>query len=103
MSKTIECASTIIGPVNLGIANGEQRTVVFEEKNGIGFAMIDNDEAEVLLGAIGAPNYWKPGQSSVDAAAVVAAAIEADPEAKAAADELLDAPATEGKKRQPKQ
>ena len=90
-TKTIECASTIIGPVNLGIANGEHRTVVFEDRNGVGFAMIDNDEAEVLLGAIGRPNYWKPGSDSVDAAAAVDAAIAADPQAQAAAGALLGA------------
>ena len=94
--KTIECASRVIGPVNLGIANGEQRTVVFEDKGGIGFAMIDNDEAEVLLGAIGAPEYWKPGTTQVDAAATVNDAVNADPEAQAAAEALLG----RGKKKQ---
>lgn len=78
MTRTIECASIIIGKVNLGIANGEQRTVEFKEKGGIGYAMIDEDEAKVLLGAIGEPEYWKPTGYVIDtedAGAVTAAEL----------------------------
>jgi hypothetical protein len=82
--KTITVASRIIGPVGLGIANGEQRIVTFEEKDGIGVAMVDNEEAEVLLGAIGKPDYWKPGSEDLSLEDI----INADPAAKAAADAI---------------
>lgn len=87
-AKTITIASTIIGPVGLQIANGENRVVVFEEKNGVGVAQIDNEEAEVLLGAIGLPDYWKPGTPEVSLEDIIAA----DPEAAAAAEKIIGTP-----------
>lgn len=71
MSKTIEIVSINIGPVALCTKRGEQRTVLFQDKGGVGFAMCDEDEAEILLGGIGKPDYWKPGQSESGAPAPV--------------------------------
>lgn len=85
MSKTIECASKHIGEINFTTRKDEQRTVVFEDKDGVGFAMLDEDEAEILLGGIGRPEYWKPGTTG-DA---VADAIANDPVAAAAAAALM--------------
>lgn len=62
MSKTIEIVSKHTGKIKLCTRKGEQRTVVFEDKGGVGYAMCDEDEADILLGAIGLPGYWKPGQ-----------------------------------------
>lgn len=85
MSKTIECVSRHIGEINLTTRKDEQRTVLFEDKGGVGFAMIDEDEAEILLEGIGRPDYWKPGTTG-DA---VADALKNDPVAAAAAAKLL--------------
>lgn len=85
MSKTIECVSRHIGEINLTTRKDEQRTVVFEDKGGVGFAMIDEEEAEILLEGIGRPDYWKPGTTG-DA---VADALKNDPVAAAAAAKLL--------------
>jgi len=62
MSKTIEIVSKHTGKIRLCTRKGEQRTIVFEDKGGVGYALCDEDEADILLGAIGLPNYWKPGQ-----------------------------------------
>lgn len=91
MSKTIECASIHIGEINLTTKNDEQRTVVFENKDGVGIAMLDEDEAAVLLGGIGRPDYWKPGTTG-DA---VADALANDPIAAAAAAKLLSGEAAD--------
>ena len=60
-AKTIEVVSPHIGPVKFTLRNGETRTVQFEDKAGIGFALVDEDEANHLLGEIGAPDFMKPG------------------------------------------
>ncbi len=62
MSKTIEIVSIHTGKIRLCTRKGEQRTVMFEDKGDRGFALCDEDEAEILLGGIGLPDYWKPGQ-----------------------------------------
>lgn len=72
MSRTIEIVSINIGPVALCTKRGEQRTVVFQDKGGVGFAMCDEDEAEILLGGIGKPDYWKPGQNESGTPAPIA-------------------------------
>lgn len=62
--KTIEIVSRHTGQVALCTKKGEQRTVTFEPKaGGVGFALCDEDEAEILLGCIGKPDYWKTGQN----------------------------------------
>lgn len=85
MSRTIEVASIHIGTINLGTKDGEQRSIDFEDKGGVGFALVDEAEAEILLGGIGRPEYWKPGTTG-DA---VADALNNDPEASAAAAALM--------------
>jgi hypothetical protein len=83
MSRTIEILSIHLGPHNLTTRAGDQRTVEFEDKGGVGFALIDEDEAEILL-TIGKPNYWQPGAEVASLEDI----INADPEAKAAADKI---------------
>lgn len=64
MSKTIELCSKHIGPVNV-LVQGEQRTIRFEDKKGIGWALVDEDEARKLVGiaeASGKGDYWLPGR-----------------------------------------
>ena len=85
MSRTIEVASIHIGTINLGTKDGEQRSIDFEDKGGVGFALVDEAEAEILLGGIGRPEYWKPGTTG-DA---VADALNNDPEASPAAAALM--------------
>jgi len=93
MSKTIECASIHTDTINFSIKDGEQRSVVFEDKGGVGFAMLDEEEAEVLLGGIGRPEFWKPGTTG-DA---VADALLNDPVAATAAAKLLAGDKSDGK------
>lgn len=84
MSKTIEIASTNKGKVSLCTRRNEQRSIVFEDKNGAFLAMVDEDEAEILL-EIGRPTYWKTGTAEMTTEEAVTAAIAADPEAAEAA------------------
>jgi hypothetical protein len=93
MSKTIECVSIHTDTINFSTKDGEQRSVVFEDKGGVGFAMLDEEEAEVLLGGIGRPEFWKPGTTG-DA---VTDALLNDPVAAAAASKLLSGEKTDGK------
>jgi len=93
MSRTIECCSIHKDTINFTTKDGEQRSVVFEDKSGVGFAMLDEDEAEVLLGGIGRPEFWKPGTTG-DA---VTDALLNDPVAAAAAAKLLAGEQTDGK------
>ncbi|KAA0888759.1 hypothetical protein [Oryzomonas rubra] len=70
-TKTIEIASIHKGDVNICTKSNEQRTITFEDKGAVGLALVDNDEAEILL-EIGLPNYWKPtvnGGSASDSSA----------------------------------
>lgn len=58
-TKTIEVLSKRTGKIQVQTRSKEQRTVVFKPAaEGIGRAMCDHDEAEVLLKL---PGYWKMG------------------------------------------
>lgn len=59
MSKTIEIASIHKGNVNLTV-KGEPRKILFQDKGDVGYAVVDHDEAAVLL-KLGLPDFWKPG------------------------------------------
>lgn len=68
--KTIEVVSIHKGEINLTLKSGEPRKVNFDDKGTVGFAMVDHDEAEILLG-IGRPHYWKPGSETTTAGAAL--------------------------------
>lgn len=84
-SKTIEIASIHKGPIGI-CAKGESRTVVFEDKGDVGYAVVDHDEAEVFL-KIGLPDYWKPGARTATEA-VETAVASLDGEAAVAAEDI---------------
>ena len=66
MSKTIEIASIHKGNINLTV-KGEPRKIHFQDKGDVGYAVVDHDEAAVLL-KLGLPDFWKPGaKNQVDA------------------------------------
>lgn len=78
--KTVEVLCKNPGPC--GFCIGEtQHTVVFEDKGGIGRALVTGEEADHLLGGIGWPFFWKPGRSG--------------PQGVFAAEDLAPAPAKE--------
>lgn len=68
MSKTIEILSRCPGRINLTFRDGEQRTIDFAAKHGVGYALCDEKEAAHLLGEIGPPHFRKPGQDELEAA-----------------------------------
>lgn len=82
---SVELCSTIIGKVKATI-KGEPQTIVFEDKGGIGFAVVSDDAAEKLLQI---PGYWKPGQRNISTEDAVKTALENDPEAASAAEALI--------------
>lgn len=81
MSKTIEVISIHKGKIAIS-CKGESRTVVFEDKGDVGYAVVDHDEAAVFL-KIGRPDYWKPGakdQSDTDINAGSTSAEHTEPD-----------------------
>ena len=61
MSKSIQIISRNIGTMSVSV-NGESRTITFESKTRdgktVGVAMVDHDEASVLLRL--PKDFWKP-------------------------------------------
>jgi hypothetical protein len=57
--RTIEVLSSHPGPHKMRLRNDETRTVEFEDRGEVSIAMVDEDEAQHLLGEIGKPHYWK--------------------------------------------
>lgn len=87
MSKTIEVASVHKGPINLCTRKDEQRTIMFEDKGDVGYAMVDEDEAEILLSIPG--DFWKPGASTASTESIVESAVAAlDGDAAESAQEI---------------
>jgi hypothetical protein len=84
MSKTIEIASIHKGPVAVPV-KGESRTITFEDKGDVGYAMVDHDEAAVLLKLSG--DFWKPGARTATEA-VETAVASLDGEAAVAAEDI---------------
>jgi hypothetical protein len=63
-AKTIEVHSAKFcnETVSLCTRRDEQRKVEFTDRgDGIGKALVDEDEAEILIGCIGLPEFFKPG------------------------------------------
>lgn len=82
MSKTIEIVSIHKGNVNLTV-KGEPRKILFQDKGDVGYAVVDHDEAAVLL-KLGLPDFWKPGaknqaDTDINADSTSAEHTETDP------------------------
>lgn len=61
MQKTIEIISTHKGQVGVCV-KGVHRNINFQDKGSVGVAIVDNDEAAVLL-KLGKPHFWKDSVS----------------------------------------
>lgn len=81
----VEICSTFIGKVSVTTKQGVSETINFDDKGGIGFAKVSHEQAEQFLKIKG--EYWKPGQRNIVDS--VQTALNADPEAQKAANELL--------------
>lgn len=58
--NSVEVLSKNPGPCGVCI-DGVQHTIVFEDRDGIGRALVTVEQAAHLLGGIGKPYFWKSG------------------------------------------
>jgi hypothetical protein len=94
--RHIEICARNAGPISFTIGDEkEPRVINFDARDGIGFGLCDEDEANHLLGKIGGKAFFKPGAITVKG---VSPKTPEQIEAKRLADEQAEAELAEAKR-----